>query len=68
MQRYSVGDLSQDMPKLPGEKANLTETMDATKANLSAIWGLSLSKGLTDLLPTLPPPTVGARVVRGAGR
>jgi len=37
MQRYSVGDLSQDMPKLPGEKANLTETMDATKANLSAI-------------------------------
>ncbi|CAN7365204.1 methyl-accepting chemotaxis protein [Pseudoxanthomonas sp. LjRoot143] len=39
MQRYSVGDLSQDMPKLPGEKANLTETMDATKANLSAING-----------------------------
>ncbi|WP_324288262.1 methyl-accepting chemotaxis protein [Pseudoxanthomonas sp. SL93] len=37
MQRYSVGDLSLDMPKLPGEKANLTETMDATKANLSAI-------------------------------
>ncbi|WP_277726387.1 methyl-accepting chemotaxis protein [Pseudoxanthomonas sp. SE1] len=39
MQRYSVGDLSLDMPKLPGEKANLTETMDATKANLSAING-----------------------------
>ncbi|WP_334180013.1 methyl-accepting chemotaxis protein [Pseudoxanthomonas sp.] len=37
MQRYSIGDLSLDMPKLPGEKANLTETMDATKANLSAI-------------------------------
>ncbi|MBD9437531.1 MCP four helix bundle domain-containing protein [Pseudoxanthomonas sp. PXM03] len=39
MQRYSIGDLSLDMPKLPGEKANLTETMDATKANLSAING-----------------------------
>jgi methyl-accepting chemotaxis protein len=39
MQRYSVGDLSLDMPKLPGEKANLTETMEATKANLSAING-----------------------------
>ncbi|MEL1264230.1 Cache 3/Cache 2 fusion domain-containing protein [Pseudoxanthomonas putridarboris] len=39
MQRYSIGDLTLDMPKLPGEKANLTETMDATKANLSAING-----------------------------
>ncbi|WP_213602446.1 methyl-accepting chemotaxis protein [Pseudoxanthomonas japonensis] len=39
MQRYSVGDLSQDMPELPGEKANLTETMHATKTNLSAING-----------------------------
>jgi len=37
MQRYSVGDLSMDMDRLPGEKAVLTDTMDATKANLSAI-------------------------------
>ncbi|MCW4472659.1 methyl-accepting chemotaxis protein [Xanthomonas sp. H13-6] len=37
MQRYSIGDLSPDMERLPGEKASLTETMDATKANLSAI-------------------------------
>ncbi|MGV8958992.1 MAG: methyl-accepting chemotaxis protein [Stenotrophomonas sp.] len=37
MQEYSVGDLHSDMERLPGEKANLTETMDATKANLSAI-------------------------------
>uniref|UniRef100_UPI0025E0EC8B HAMP domain-containing methyl-accepting chemotaxis protein n=1 Tax=Pseudoxanthomonas sp. TaxID=1871049 RepID=UPI0025E0EC8B len=37
MQRYAVGDLSIDMDRLPGEKAQLTEAMDATKANLSAI-------------------------------
>jgi methyl-accepting chemotaxis protein len=37
MQEYSVGDLHRDMERLPGEKANLTATMDATKANLSAI-------------------------------
>ncbi|WP_305803903.1 methyl-accepting chemotaxis protein [Stenotrophomonas sp. YIM B06876] len=37
MQEYSVGDLHSDMERLPGEKANLTETMDATKANLSGI-------------------------------
>ncbi|MBD9467548.1 methyl-accepting chemotaxis protein [Pseudoxanthomonas sp. PXM01] len=37
MQRYSIGDLSVDMDRLPGEKAVLTETMDATKASLSAI-------------------------------
>ncbi|MBD9481077.1 Cache 3/Cache 2 fusion domain-containing protein [Pseudoxanthomonas sp. PXM02] len=37
MQRYAIGDLSVDMDRLPGEKAVLTETMDATKASLSAI-------------------------------
>ncbi|WP_411834775.1 methyl-accepting chemotaxis protein [Pseudoxanthomonas mexicana] len=37
MERYSIGDLSLDMQKLPGEKANLTATMAATKANLMAI-------------------------------
>ena len=37
MQRYAIGDLSEDMERLPGEKANLTETMDATKANLASI-------------------------------
>jgi methyl-accepting chemotaxis protein len=39
MQRYAIGDLSVDMDRLPGEKAVLTEAMDATKANLSAING-----------------------------
>ena len=37
MQRYAIGDLSVDMEQLPGEKANLTETMDATKASLASI-------------------------------
>ncbi len=37
MQRYAMGDLSQDMERLPGEKATMTDAMDATKANLSAI-------------------------------
>ncbi len=37
MQRYSIGDLSQDMERLPGEKAVWTETMEATKANLGSI-------------------------------
>jgi methyl-accepting chemotaxis protein len=37
MQRYAVGDLSQDMDRLPGEQARFTEAMDTTKANLRAI-------------------------------
>jgi len=37
MQRYAVGDLSIDMERLPGEKAVITQTMDAVKANLTAI-------------------------------
>ncbi|WYL87103.1 methyl-accepting chemotaxis protein [Xanthomonas oryzae pv. oryzicola] len=37
MSRYAIGDLSQDMDRLPGEKAVLTDTMDTVKANLSAM-------------------------------
>ncbi|RRN80250.1 methyl-accepting chemotaxis protein [Pseudoxanthomonas sp. SGD-10] len=37
MQHYAAGDLSVDMDRLPGEKAAITEAMDATKANLAAI-------------------------------
>lgn len=37
MQRYAVGDLSEDMDRLPGEKAVLTRTMDVAKSNLAAI-------------------------------
>ncbi|MBS7457257.1 methyl-accepting chemotaxis protein [Coralloluteibacterium stylophorae] len=36
-QRYAVGDLSDDMRDLPGEKAAITEAMQATKQNLSAV-------------------------------
>ncbi|KTF38955.1 methyl-accepting chemotaxis protein [Xanthomonas vesicatoria] len=37
MGRYAIGDLSQDMDRLPGEKAVLTRTMDEVKTNLSAM-------------------------------
>ncbi len=37
MGRYAVGDLSEDMDKLPGEKAMLTNTMAQVKTNLSAM-------------------------------
>nr|WP_298120310.1 methyl-accepting chemotaxis protein [uncultured Pseudoxanthomonas sp.] len=39
MRRYAVGDLSEDMDRLPGEKVVITEAMDMCKANLSAING-----------------------------
>src|SRR5690606_15614704 len=37
MRRYAVGDLSQDMERLPGERAAITEAMDTCKHNLGAI-------------------------------
>ncbi|MCC3256123.1 methyl-accepting chemotaxis protein [Xanthomonas campestris] len=37
MGRYAVGDLSEDMDKLPGEKAVLTNTMAQVKTNLGAM-------------------------------
>ncbi|MBO9872576.1 MULTISPECIES: methyl-accepting chemotaxis protein [Xanthomonas] len=37
MGRYAIGDLSQDMDRLPGEEAVLSQTMDEVKANLSAM-------------------------------
>ncbi|WP_372362965.1 methyl-accepting chemotaxis protein [Xanthomonas sp. NCPPB 1325] len=37
MGRYAIGDLSEDMDKLPGEKAVLTETMAQVKLNLGAM-------------------------------
>ena len=39
MRRYAVGDLSQDMAPLPGQKAQISETMAQTKANLEAVNG-----------------------------
>jgi uncharacterized protein (DUF1015 family) len=37
-------------------KSDRLDLLRATRANLSAIWGLSLAKGLTDLLPTDAEP------------
>ncbi|WP_058195988.1 methyl-accepting chemotaxis protein [Xanthomonas translucens] len=37
MGRYAIGDLREDMERLPGEKAVLTETMDTVKQNLTAM-------------------------------
>ncbi|MBO9741536.1 MCP four helix bundle domain-containing protein, partial [Xanthomonas axonopodis pv. begoniae] len=37
MSRYAIGDLSQDMDRLPGEEAVLSETMDTVKSNLTAM-------------------------------
>ncbi|PPU46397.1 methyl-accepting chemotaxis protein [Xanthomonas arboricola] len=37
MGRYAIGDLSEDMEKLPGEKAVLSETMAQVKVNLGAM-------------------------------
>jgi len=37
MGRYAIGDLSEDMDRLPGEKAVLSTTMDTVKQNLGAM-------------------------------
>jgi uncharacterized protein (DUF1015 family) len=40
----------------PKAKSDRLDLLRSARANLSAIWGLSLAKGLTDLLPTDQPP------------
>lgn len=40
----------------PKAKSDRLDLLRACRANLSAIWGLSLAKGLTDLLPTDTAP------------
>jgi methyl-accepting chemotaxis protein len=37
LNRYAIGDLSQDARRLPGQRAKLHESMDQAKASLSAI-------------------------------
>ncbi|QSQ39201.1 methyl-accepting chemotaxis protein [Xanthomonas translucens] len=39
IERYAIGDFSEDMPQLPGEKATITKAMNAVKQNLTAISG-----------------------------
>jgi uncharacterized protein (DUF1015 family) len=40
----------------PKAKSDRLDLLRSCRANLSAIWGLSLAKGLTDLLPVDDPP------------
>jgi uncharacterized protein (DUF1015 family) len=40
----------------PKAKSDRLDMLRSCRANLSAIWGLSLAKGLTDLLPIDDPP------------
>lgn len=40
----------------PKAKSDRLELLRSCRANLSAIWGLSLARGLTDLLPLEDPP------------
>lgn len=37
MQRYAIGDLTEDFPRFPGEKALAHEAMDEVKANIGGI-------------------------------
>ncbi|MCM5618812.1 MCP four helix bundle domain-containing protein, partial [Xanthomonas hortorum] len=37
VERYAIGDLSEDMPQLPGEKAAITTAMNQVKVNLSTM-------------------------------
>ena len=44
----------------PKAKSDRLDLLRACRANLSAIWGLSLAKGLTELLPLDQPPLAEA--------
>jgi methyl-accepting chemotaxis protein len=39
VKRYAQGDLSKDMDRLPGKKAQITEAVDGVKASLTAVNG-----------------------------
>jgi len=39
VRQYAVGNLSQDMDRLPGKKAQITEAIDGVKASLTAVNG-----------------------------
>ncbi|MFP3900568.1 MAG: DUF1015 family protein [Acidimicrobiia bacterium] len=44
----------------PKARSDRLDLLRSCRANLSAIWGLSLAKGLTDLLPVDAPPSAEA--------
>jgi uncharacterized protein (DUF1015 family) len=49
----------------PRARSDRLELLRACRANLSAIWGLSLAKGLTDLLPVDAEPVADVDDVEG---
>jgi uncharacterized protein (DUF1015 family) len=59
------GDILPHEHTTPKARSDRLDLLRSTRANLSAIWGLSLAKGLTDLLPVDRPPT--AEVDDGEG-
>jgi uncharacterized protein (DUF1015 family) len=76
VERHTTGvigalDLSPPADILPHEqttpraRSDRLELLRACRANLSAIWGLSLAKGLTDLLPVDAEPVADVDDVEG---
>ena len=51
LSRPEAGEILPHEHTTPKAKSDRLDLTRATRANLSAIWGLSLAKGLTDLLP-----------------
>ena len=50
---YARGDLSEDMERLPGKKAQITAAIDSVKSGMQAL--TDELKGLVDALDDLPP-------------
>jgi uncharacterized protein (DUF1015 family) len=58
--RPSGADILPHEHTTPKARSDRLELLRACRANLSAIWGLSLAKGLTDLLPVDADPVADA--------
>jgi uncharacterized protein (DUF1015 family) len=59
------GDILPHEQTTPRARSDRLELLRACRANLSAIWGLSLAKGLTDLLPVDAEPVADVDDVEG---
>ena len=56
LSRPDEGDILPHEHTTPKAKSDRLDLLRGTRTNLSAIWGLSLTKGLTALLPVDAPP------------
>ena len=56
LSRPDEGEILPHEHTTPKAKSDRLDLLRGTRANLSAIWGLSLAKGLTALLPAGEPP------------